>query len=78
MDFADALKALKTGAKVQNKCWNCPGMYLHLQVPDENSKMGCPYIYINVPKEHPLYPGKIVPWTPSQLDLMSEGWKVVE
>ena len=76
MDFADALKALKEGYRVQNKCWNGPGMYLALQTPDEHSKMGCPYIYINMPKEHPLYPGKMVPWIPSQLDLMSDGWKI--
>ena len=76
MDFADALKALKNGYRVQNKCWNGPGMYLALQAPDENSKMGLPYIYINMPKEHPLYSDKMVPWTPSQLDLMSEGWKI--
>lgn len=76
MDFADALKALKEGYRVQNKCWNGPGMYLALQVPDEHSKMGLPYIYINMPEDHPLYPGKNVPWTPSQLDLMSDGWKI--
>lgn len=78
MDFADALKALKNGQKVQNKCWNGPGMYLEMQVPDENSKMGCPYIYINMPEAHPLYPNKMVPWTPSQLDLMSDGWEVIK
>ena len=76
MDFVAALKALKEGYRVVNTCWNGPGMYLALQRPDEHSKMGLPYIYIHMPKEHPLYPGKMVPWTPSQLDIMSEGWKI--
>jgi hypothetical protein len=76
MDFAAALKALKEDYRVTNTYWNGPGMYLALQRPDEHSKMGLPYIYINMPKEHPLYPGKMVPWTPSQLDIMSEGWKI--
>ncbi|MFA5376592.1 MAG: DUF2829 domain-containing protein [Dehalococcoidia bacterium] len=76
MDFSDALEALKNGYRVYNKCWNGPDMYLELQRPDEHSKMGLPYIFINMPKEHPLYPDKKVPWLASQLDMMSEGWEV--
>jgi len=76
LNFSEALKVLKEGYRVSNKCWNGPGMYLELQRPDEHSKMGLPYIFINMPKEHPLYPDKKVPWTPSQLDLMSEGWEI--
>jgi hypothetical protein len=76
MDFSDALRSLKNGYRVQNKCWNGPGLYLELQRPDEHSKMGLPYIFINMPKEHPLYPNKKVPWLASQLDLMSDGWEI--
>lgn len=76
MDFSEALKALKEGYRVENKCWNGKGMYLALQRPDANSKMTLPYIYINFPKEHPLYPDKKVPWLASQLDLLSEGWEI--
>lgn len=76
MDFSDALRALMKGYRVTNKRWNGGGMYLALQTPDEHSKMGLPYIYIGMPKEHPLYSGKMVPWTPSQLDIMSECWEI--
>jgi hypothetical protein len=78
MDFVEALRALLDGRRVQNVCWNGPGMFLAVQRPDAHSKMGCPYIYINMPEEHPLYPAKMVPWTPSQLDLFSDGWKFCE
>ena len=77
MDFSDALKHIKRGFQVFNTGWNGRGMFLEMQVPDEHSKMGLPYIYINMPNDHPLFPAKMVPWTPSQLDLMSDGWEVV-
>jgi len=43
MDFADALRALKTGVCVRNEHWNGKDMYLYLQMPDEMSKMNVPY-----------------------------------
>lgn len=76
MDFSDALRALKTGACIKNERWNGQGMYLALQVPDQFSKMGTPYIYLCMPDSHPNYPHVMVPWTPSQLDLMSDGWNI--
>lgn len=77
MDFADAFRALKTGACVRNEHWNGKGMYLYLQMPDEMSMMNVPYIYLCMPDSHPNYPHVMVPWTPSQLDLMSEQWEIV-
>jgi hypothetical protein len=76
MDFSDALRKLKSGACIKNMNWNGPGMYLALQVPDQFSKMGTPYIYLCMPDSHPNYPHVMVPWTPSQLDLMSDGWEI--
>jgi hypothetical protein len=77
MDFADAFKALKTGACVRNGHWNGRDMYLCLQIPDSMSKMSVPYIYLCMPDSHPDYPHVMVPWTPSQLDLMSEHWEII-
>ena len=77
MDFSDALRALKSGAKVANRSWNGKGMFLELQRPDRHSKMTEPYIYLNFPADHPKYPGGKVPWLASQLDLLSEEWGVV-
>lgn len=78
IDFSQALIALKEGKHVRNTSWNGQGMYLALQRPDEHSKMGQPYIYIAMPIGHQSYSGKLVPWTPSQLDLMSVGWEICD
>jgi len=72
MKFEEALKELKAGKKVQNTNWNGKGMYLEVQSPDAESKMRRPYIYINPGK------GWEVPWTPSQMDLFSDGWEVIK
>ncbi len=45
--------------------------YLSLQVPDENSKMKQPYIYI-VPSDV-----DIIPWAASQRDILETDWYVV-
>jgi len=47
--YSVALYLLKNGFKVSRKAWGWKGtnIYLQLQVPDENSKMTEPYIYMN-------------------------------
>lgn len=68
MDFSDALRAVKGGAKITREGWNGPDQYVALQVPDEHSKMGKPYLYIS-PVD-----GRLVPWLASQTDLLAEDW----
>lgn len=68
MDFSEALKILKVGGRVSRSGWNGKGMFLALQVPDENSKMKRPYIYITPDAEY------VVPWVASQADLLTEDW----
>lgn len=70
--FGFALGALKAGKKVTREGWNGPGQFLELQVPDENSKMTLPYIFITT------VTGDRVPWLASQTDLLAGDWKVVE
>jgi hypothetical protein len=48
--------------------WNDKGQYVCLQVPDENSKMSLPYIYITT------VDGKRVPWLASHTDMLSADW----
>jgi len=67
-DFGQAIKLLKAGKKVSRIGWNGLGQWLMLQVPDEHSKMKCPYIYIS-----PVG-GDLVPWLPSQSDILSDDW----
>lgn len=72
MNFSRALELLKQNKKLARTGWNGPNQWIHEQVPDENSKMGLPYIYIST------IDGKLVPWLASQTDLLSEDWEVVE
>ena len=72
-----AINRLKEGKRVIRQGWNGKGMWLELQVPDENSKMTLPYIYIEYPEGHAAYPnGSRVPWLASQTDLLAEDWKL--
>lgn len=77
MKFSDALIALEKGDRVTNCFWNGQKMYLAMQNPDGRSANNQPYVYIQMSKDHPLYPGARVPWTPSQLDLFSSGWQIL-
>jgi Protein of unknown function (DUF2829) len=72
MNFGEAIADLKAGKKVARSGWNGRGMWLALQVPDANSKMGFPYIYMK------SVDGRLFPWNPNQLDMLSDDWEVVE
>ena len=71
-DFGLAIGLLKEGHKVARKGWNGKNMYLELQIPDENSKMTLPYVYMKTADGH------FVPWLASQTDVLSEDWTIVE
>lgn len=71
MDFGAALSCLKRKQFVSRKNWNGPGQWLHLQKPDDHSKMTLPYIYIHTVQ------GDLVPWLASQTDLLAEDWVIV-
>jgi hypothetical protein len=77
MDFGSALTALKSGAQVYRIGWNGKGLRLELQVPDANSKMTLPYIFISYPADAKTTPGARVPWLASQTDLLAEDWELV-
>lgn len=68
MTFGEALDELKEGNKVSREGWNGKDQWLSLQIPDENSKMKRPYIFIS-PVD-----GDLVPWVASQSDLLAEDW----
>lgn len=73
-NFGEMLEQLIAGAKFAREGWNGKGMYIQLQVPDENSKMKRPYIYIV-----PLEDGSAtVPWVASQVDILATDWVIVE
>lgn len=71
LDFGWALNQMKLGLRVRWQNWNGKGMWLALQMPDENSKMNLPYIYMSTVDQ------KLVPWLASQTDMLAEDWTIV-
>lgn len=69
--FGWAIKQLQDGRRVARADWNGKNMWLALQVPDENSKMTLPYIYMSTVQ------GDLVPWPASQIDVLAVDWSVV-
>ena len=66
--FSWALKQLRSGLKVKRKGWNGKGMYIELQIPNENSKMTLPYIFMKTVDNN------FVPWLASQTDILADDW----
>lgn len=64
-----AVKQLQDRKKVRRSGWNGKNMFLQLQVPDKNSKMTLPYVYISTAQ------GDLVPWLCSQTDLLATDWE---
>ena len=83
MDFGKALEALKAGSKVARNGWNGKGLSIELQVPDAQSKMTLPYLFMNYPATPASdtapanHINARVPWLASQTDVLSEDWIVV-
>lgn len=80
MNFGKALEGLKTSDRLARKGWNGKGIFIELQTPDVNSKMTSPYIFINTTGLHgdnKDSPKSLVPWLPSQTDLLAEDWIVI-
>ena len=81
LNFSIALEAIKNGDKVARAGWNGKGIFIEMQVPNENSKMTSPYIYIDttgLQTDNPDAPKSLVPWLASQTDLLAIDWQVVE
>jgi hypothetical protein len=66
---------IKEGRKMYNENRNWlekQEMFVAVQLPDENSKMNKPYLYMQVVKKNGEI--SIRPRMPSMLDLFSEDW----
>lgn len=71
LTFGQAIEAVKAGDAVAREGWNGKGMWIALQVPDDNSKMTLPYIYMRTVQ------ADLVPWLASQTDMLAIDWCVV-
>lgn len=81
MNFGQAIEAMKAGKKVARKGWNGKGIHIEMQKPDENSKMTQSYLVIDTTclvTNNMSAPKNIVPWFPSQTDMLYEDWFIVE
>jgi hypothetical protein len=72
MDIGQAVRRLKSGDKLAREGWNGKNMYVELQMPDEDSKMTLPYVFMFTSK------GDLVPWLCSQTDLLADDWEIYD
>jgi hypothetical protein len=70
MKIGWALEVMFDGDRVRRKGWNGKGQSIELQIPDSNSKMTLPYIFINTVQ------GDKVPWLASQTDILADDWEL--
>lgn len=80
MDFGDVIRALKQGKTARRRGWNGKGIFIELQVPDENSKMTRPYIFINMTllqDQNEYTKTGCVPWLASQTDMLATDWELL-
>ena len=68
-NFGWAIQCLKDGRQMQRAGWNGKNMYIELQVPDYNSKMSLPFIFMKTADENK------VPWLASQTDMLAMDWQ---
>ena len=84
MNFGQAIEAMEAGSKVARSGWNGKGLSVELQVPDENSKMTLPYIFMNYPATPASETAPAshinakVPWLASQTDMLAKDWAIAE
>ena len=74
MTFGDAFKAMCDGKRAYRPGWNGVGMWVATQWPPEGAKIQHPYLYLSTTSGKF---SKLVPWTPSQLDLFATDWEIL-
>jgi hypothetical protein len=68
MSFGKVLEHLKAGGWAMRSAWGSR-TFLKLQVPDANSKMTLPYLYLKAEND------EVFPWVASHEDLLAEDWQ---
>lgn len=79
--FGLAVEALRKGLKVARAGWNGKGIFIELQLPDLNSKMTRPYIFIDTTGLQTENPAALlcrIPWLANQTDMLAEDWYLVD
>ncbi|VVC75963.1 hypothetical protein AQUSIP_12640 [Aquicella siphonis] len=87
MNFSEALNLIKEGKRVSRSGWNGKNMFLYLVKGSEFIVNRPPLLGIYPEGTKTKYhahidmktsQGYCVPWVPSQSDLLSEDWEIVE
>lgn len=76
--FDKAIGCLKRGFKLKRKGWNGKGIFIRLCETDATTN---PFVCIdssNLQTDNPDAKKNIVPWAPSQTDMLAEDWTFVE
>ena len=86
MNFGQALEALKEGRRVARAGWNGKGMFLFL-VPGSTFEVNRPPLLGIYPEgsrvryhahiDIKAADGQVLPWGPSQADMLAEDWTLV-
>ena len=71
LSFGEAIDVMKADGRVTRPSWNGKGMWVALQVPDAQSKMKRPYLYMHHADQ------VLGPWSPTQSDVLADDWEVV-
>ena len=74
MSFGEAFKEMCDGRRAHRPGWNGVGMWVAVQWPPEGAKIQHPYLYLSTTSGKF---SKLVPWTPSQLDLFATDWEIL-
>jgi len=72
LPLAIAYCAFIAGEAVCREGWNGRGQCIRMQMPDANSKMTQPYVFIRTMQ------GDLIPWLASQADLLAIDWRFYE
>ncbi len=75
MTFGQAIEYLELGNEVFREGWNGKGIFIKLQVPDKNSFMTEPYIYIDTMGLENDNAKMRIPWLASQSDMLAVDWQ---
>jgi len=87
LTFGQAIEALKQGNRVARQGWNGKGMFLFLVPGSEFSVNRPPLLGIypegtliryNSHIDMKVADGSVFPWSPNQLDTLSEDWCIVD
>lgn len=82
MTFSKALEAAKARNKIRRRGWNGKGIYVGVHYPsDKETLITSPFMYIDssgLQTDNEDSPKNIVPWAPSQTDLLCDDWEIAE